>query len=190
MDLTTTTVPDSTQVNAEDFIGGPRTVTITGVRAGTAEQPVNFDLGEYPGRAYRPGKSMRRVLIAAWGAETNNYVGRRLTLYNDPTIKFGPMTTGGIRISHLSHIDKPLTIALTVTRGKRAPYVVQPLPAEVKPSTPAPTLEDAIARANRARTKAELRHFYKVAAGLGMDEHTAADLRALDETLPDAEVNA
>jgi pyruvate carboxylase len=34
---------------------------------------------------------------------------------------------GGIRISHLSHIEKPITVALTVTRGKKAPFVVQPL---------------------------------------------------------------
>jgi hypothetical protein len=37
---------------------------------------------------------------------------------------------GGIKISHLSHLDKRLEIALTVTRGKRATFTVDPLPDE------------------------------------------------------------
>lgn len=135
MDLSLTTAPDSTQVNAEDFLAGPRTVTITGVRKGTDEQPVNIDLAEYPGRAYRPGKSMRRVLVAAWGPDSSTYIGRRLTLFCDPNISFGRERTGGIRISHLSDIAKPMTLALTVSRGKRAPFVVKPL-AETEPTKP------------------------------------------------------
>jgi hypothetical protein len=127
MDLSTTTVPDSTQVNAEDLLAGPRTVTITAVRPGTSEQPVNIDLAEFPGRAYRPSKSMRRVLVHAWGPQTASYIGRRLTLYRDPDITFGRDKVGGIRISALSHLNKRLEIALTVTRGKRAVFTVDPL---------------------------------------------------------------
>ncbi|HVT99942.1 MAG TPA: hypothetical protein VHE33_20750 [Acidobacteriaceae bacterium] len=127
MDISATTVPDSTQVNAEDFLASPRTVTITGVSKGTAEQPVNIDLAEFPGRAFRPCKSMRRVLIAAWGSDADAYIGRRMTLFCDPSIRFGSQVVGGIRISHLSHIDHKLTLALTTTRGKRAPFVVEPL---------------------------------------------------------------
>lgn len=134
MDISTTTAPDSTQVNADDLIGGPVTVTITDVTKGSSEQPVDIHLAEFPDRVYRPGKSMRRVLIAAWGPEASNYVGRRMTLYRDATIKFGPSAVGGIRISHLSHIDKAQSIALTVTRGQRKPFTVQPL-AETQPTT-------------------------------------------------------
>jgi hypothetical protein len=50
---------------------------------------------------------------------------------------YGGIKVGGIRLSHLSDIDGPLSIALTVTRQKRAPYRVQPL-AAVAPVTPAP----------------------------------------------------
>ncbi|NKU61704.1 hypothetical protein GS891_00190 [Rhodococcus hoagii] len=49
-----------------------------------------------------------------------------MTLYRDPAVRFGGQDVGGIRVSHLSHIDKRLTLALTVTRGRRAPYVVEP----------------------------------------------------------------
>lgn len=137
MDLTQTIAPRSDQVNADDMIGAPVTVTIESVVAGSAEQPVDIRLVEFPGRAYRPSKSMRRVLVAAWGADSTVYVGRRLTIYRDAEVKFGGERVGGIKISHLSHIDKPLNIALTVTRGKRALHTVEPLP-DAAPSTVAP----------------------------------------------------
>ena len=128
MDLSRTIVPKSDQVNADDLIAGPVTVTVHEVVAGSAEQPVDVRLVEYPGRAYRPSKSMRRVLVSAWGAEASAYAGRRLTLYRNPDITFGRDRVGGIEISHMSHLDKPLTVALTATRGKRKNFTVQPLP--------------------------------------------------------------
>jgi hypothetical protein len=128
MDLTQTIVPKSDQLNAEDLIVGPVTVTIESVTAGSAEQPVDIHVFEFPGRAYRPSKSMRRVMVAAWGPEASTYVGHRLTLYRDPAVTFGGDPVGGIKISHLSHITKRMSIALTVTRGKRSLHVVDPLP--------------------------------------------------------------
>jgi len=127
VNLTESIVPRSDQVNADDLMSGPRTVTITNVHAGNAEQPVDVELAEFPGRAYRPSKSMRRVLVMAWGPEASTYTGRRLTIYRDPEVMFGRDKVGGIKISHLSNIDKPLSVALTVTRGKRSLFVVQPL---------------------------------------------------------------
>lgn len=137
MDLTDSITPRSDQLNADDLMTGPRTVTITDVRKGNAEQPVDVVLAEYgDGRPFKPSKSMRRVMVVAWGPDSSAYTGRRMTIFRDPRIRFGKDEVGGIRISHLSHIDKPLTVALTVTRGKRASYTVQPL-TEPAP-TPAP----------------------------------------------------
>lgn len=140
MDLTDTIVPRSDQMNAEDLLTGPRTFTIREVRkTGAADQPVEVVLAEFPeGRPFKPSKTVRRILVAAWGPEATAYTGRRLTLYRDPAVKFGGESVGGIRVSHLSHIEKPLTIALTVTRGKRAPYRVQPLPDDA-PTVPSVT---------------------------------------------------
>lgn len=131
MDMTESIAPKSDQLNADDLIGGPVTVTVREVTAGNPEQPVNVALEEFPGRAYRPSKSMRRVMVLAWGPEASAYAGRRLTLYRNPEITFGKDKVGGIEISHLSHLPKPLTIALTATRGKRKSFTVQPL-AEVE----------------------------------------------------------
>ena len=127
MDITKATQPNSQQVNADD-IDVPIIVTVTGAAEGTDEQPLFISLAEFPGRTYRPGKSMARVIRAAWGRETNDWTGvRQLELFRDPTIKFGPKVKGGIRISKISHIDGPLKVNLTVTRGEKAIYTVQPL---------------------------------------------------------------
>ncbi len=128
MDLTDSIAPKSDQLNAEDLLSGPRTVTIEKIAKGSAEQPVNIHLVEFPGRPFRPSKTVRRIFVAAWGAEASAYIGRRVTLYRDPAVRFGGQEVGGIRVSHMSHISKRLTLALTVTRGKRAPFIVDPLP--------------------------------------------------------------
>lgn len=133
MDLSASLAPKSDQLNAEDLLTGPRTFTIEKVTAGTPEQPFNFHLVELPGRPYRPSKTMRRIMAAAWGTEGSAYAGKRLTLYRDPEITFGPDKVGGIVISHLSNLQKRLTVSLTVRRGKRAPFNIDPLP-EPKPA--------------------------------------------------------
>ena len=127
MDLTESIAPRSDQVNADDLIGGPITYTIREVRQGAAEQPFDFMLVETD-RAYRPSKTMRRLIVAAWGPDANQYAGRRLTLYREPSITFGGQKVGGIRVSHMSHITKRIEEKLQTTRGKRETFVVQPLP--------------------------------------------------------------
>src|SRR5690349_24610431 len=71
---------------------------------------------------------MRRVLAACWGTDASEWSGRRVTLYCDPEVMFGKDKVGGTRISHLSHLDKPKSIPLLVSRGKSATFKVQPLP--------------------------------------------------------------
>lgn len=137
MDLTQTIAPKSDQINADDLIPGPITVTIREVAKGSAEQPVDVHLVEYPGRAYRPSKSMRRVMVSAWGANASTYAGRQLTLIRNPEITFGRDKVGGIEIAAMSHIDKPLTVALTATRGKRKNFTVQVLKAAAPAAAPA-----------------------------------------------------
>jgi len=130
MDLSQTIIPKSDQLNADDLIAGPRTIKITGVDVVAGEQPVAIHYEGENGRPYKPGKSMRRVLIALWGTDGAAYTGKRITLYCDPTITFGADTTGGIRISHASDIDQPLQVAITVKRGKRKPFRVDVLPPD------------------------------------------------------------
>lgn len=131
-DMTGVIVPRSDQINADDFLSGPRTVRIKSVAItpGT-EQPVTIELED--SKPWRPCKSMSRLLVAAWGPDAKEYAGRSVTLYCDPKVKWGGMEVGGIRVSHMSHIDSDLVLALTMTKGKKAPTRVKPLKADVAP---------------------------------------------------------
>ena len=132
MDMTASIAPRSDQINADDLLTGPVTVTISEVTEGAAEQPFDFHLIEYPGRAYRPSKSMRRVIVKAWGGKTEAYHGKRLTIFNNPEIMFGRDKTGGIEISHLSDIPKAFTMPLTKTRGRKNNFTVNVLATPVQ----------------------------------------------------------
>ena len=133
-----TIIPKSDQLNADDLIGGrTMTITITNVGIKMDEQPVSIHFDGDGGKPYKPGKSMRRVLVNVWGPDAKVYVGRKLTLYRDDNVKFGGMDVGGIRISHMSHIAAPVTMALTATKAQRRPFTVKPL-AEPKPAEPSP----------------------------------------------------
>ena len=134
MDISDTLAPNSDQLDAVDLLGGARVFTIERASKGNAEQPVNIHLAGFP-RPWRPGKSMRRVLVACWGPETSEYVGRRVELFCDPDVQFGGKSVGGTRIKRLSHIDQPKKVPLLITRGKSAMYTVQPLPDDALPQT-------------------------------------------------------
>ncbi len=153
MDISETLAPNSDQLDAIDLISNPRTFTITKVSKGSAEQPVDIRLAEFP-RVWRPGKSMRRVLAACWGTDASAYIGRRVTLYCDESVRFGNDVVGGTRISHLSHLKdgKPKSIPLLVSRGKSAMFRVQPL-AEPTPAEQIATLRAEWANADPERRK-------------------------------------
>lgn len=119
-DLRDTIIPKSDQLNAEQLLGGPVTITVTDVRrGGSEEQPVVIHYAGDGGRPYKPCKSMRKILLFAWGSDGAQWIGRSMTLYNRPDVKFGGEAVGGIRISHLSHIDRDISVALTATRGRK-----------------------------------------------------------------------
>lgn len=142
--LRDTIAPKSDRVNADDFLAGPETVTITAVKRGDADTPVAIHIeGRKP---YYPCKSMRRVLISAWGDNGPDWVGKSMTLYTDPEVKFGGVAVGGIRISHLSHIESDMALALTATRGKRTPFTVRKLAQQqAKPMYPADQFDGNLA---------------------------------------------
>lgn len=129
VDMANFIAPKSDQLNADDLIAGPITVTITGVSANESspEQPISIAFKGDEGKPYKPCKSMRRVMVHVWGADASKYVGRSMTLYRDPKVQFGGMQVGGIRISHMTHIDEKKTMALTATRASRKPFTVHPL---------------------------------------------------------------
>ena len=150
MDLTDLIQPKSDQWNADDFVSGPRTFTIEGVRVDpSADQKISMALVG-SNKVFRPCKSMARVMVQAWGPDASKYDGRSMTLYRDPKVKWGGMEVGGIRISHMSHIDAPMSLMLTMTKQSRAPFKVEVLKASPDAPPPPPEAPDNAADLARA----------------------------------------
>lgn len=126
-DLGWSVVAKTDQLNAEALIAAPITITITAVRGGSAEQPLILDYAGDDGRPYKPCKTMRKALVIAWGKDGRQWVGRSMTLFCDHAVAFGGVKVGGIRISHLSHIERDLALMLTATKGKKAAHVIRVL---------------------------------------------------------------
>lgn len=136
--LKDTIIAKSSQMNADDLLSGPKTVTVTAVRRSSSpDQPVDVHYEGDDGKPYKPCKSMRKVLIFAWGENGADWIGRSMTLFNDPEVKFGGIKVGGIRISHLSHIERDIAISLTATKGKKAPITIKKLAAAKREAPPA-----------------------------------------------------
>jgi len=74
IDIAATCAPKSDQLNADDLIAGPRTITITAVKLSAEDQPVSIHFQGDDGKPWKPCKSMRRVLMRAWGADGSQYL--------------------------------------------------------------------------------------------------------------------
>jgi len=140
------------QLNFEDFLGGvTRVVTVAGVTKGRKEAQYDIAI-EGDDRYWRPPPTVLKQLVAAWGDETVEWVGRRAMLYGDPNVMMARQKVGGIRVSHLSHIAAPVTENLSVTRGKRKPHTVDPLP-DAAPLSPVDKLRAEWQTADPERRK-------------------------------------
>ena len=180
MDISSTLVSNSTQLDNVDLMAGPRDFTITDVKVNDSDQPLAISLAEYE-RPWKPGVTMRRLLAAMWGAESDSWIDHRVRLYRDEKVTFGPQATGGTRISHASHIDKTVKVTLPTSKGKFGEFTVQPLTEAAPPAEPSP--ED---RASKAAAwfaaKGVERSNLEAWVGLPIAEWTAEHLTELTES--------
>jgi hypothetical protein len=130
IDMSRFTEAKSDQLNSDDLIGAPRTITVTRVVGAEGDQPVAIHYENDGGKPFKPCKTIRRVLLAIWGRYANDYVGRSMTLYRDDAVQFGGLQVGGIRISHMSHIDKETVVVVAKSKGKKAGMKILPLKVE------------------------------------------------------------
>lgn len=117
----------SDQLNSDDLIGGPRTITVAKVTGNDGDQPISIHYQGDNGKPYKPCKTIRRVLLAIWGRNASEYVGRSMTLYRDDSVTFGGLNVGGLRISHMSNLDKETVVVVMKTKGKKAGIKILPL---------------------------------------------------------------
>ncbi len=127
--LRDTITPKGDQLNSDDLIGTTKVIRVTSVkRNNSKDQPISIEYSGMDGRPFKPCKSMRRVLIAAWSDDGRQWIGKSMKLYSDPSVKFGGVQVGGIRISQLSHMEKEMKIMLTASKGKRDESRITRLP--------------------------------------------------------------
>lgn len=177
MDITDTLAPKSDQLNAEDLLTSSRTVTIEKVvRKSSEEQPLDVHLTEFPGRPFRPSKTVRRILAAVWSSESDDWVGKRMTIYRDPEVKWAGEDVGGIRVSHLSGVDKRLKIVLTTKRGQKKPFYIDPLPDTPLKSAKPPTAAAIIGAFDALGVSVEQ---LETKVGCGQDAWTAEHVATL-----------
>lgn len=130
----------SDQITADDLIAGPRSYVIARVemKRDGEEKPVHIYL-EGADKPFRPCKGMARLLAQMWGPDAAKWVGRGMTLFRDPDVRYGADVLGGVRISALSHLDEAMTVAVRASKKKVKGYRVEPL----RSAPPAPETDKA-----------------------------------------------
>lgn len=168
IDISHTIVPKSDQLNADQLLAGPLTITVSRVTVGGGDdQPVAINYEGDKGRPYKPCKTMRKLLACAWGSNAAEWAGRAMTLFHEPDVKFGGELVGGIRISHLSDIQSDIRVSLTTTRGKKALTSVKRMDRPV-------SAMDHIGLINAAADLDELKAAFSAAVASTKDRDTRA----------------
>jgi hypothetical protein len=117
MNIADITLSNSEQLDAVDIFE-PALVSIKSVTPGIDEKrPAAVKLHEYP-RPWYPCLSVRRLLISAWGGESEGWVGKYMIIHNDQSVEFGNKTVGGIRITAISGIPGNIRLLAQEKRGK------------------------------------------------------------------------
>jgi len=107
-------------------------IEITGVKVLGGDQPVAISYKGEEKKTWKPCKSMRRILAYAWGMDGDDYIGRKVLLYNDKAVTWAGAEVGGIRVSKMSHIEKTIKISLNLNSKKKGLFVIEPLIEDYK----------------------------------------------------------
>jgi hypothetical protein len=176
-DLRPTTLPKSTQLNADQLIVGPMDITITDVRIGPDEkQSIAVHYENEAGRPFMPCLTMRRVLIAAWGHDGREWVGKSLRVYHEPHVRFGGDEVGGVRISHMTDIPgQRIELRLTASKGKKVLTTIHRMDA---PKRGGPTLGHVLQLIASAANSDDMKAAKSAAQTLTSDDDIAAALDA------------
>lgn len=127
VDIRAATKPKSDQLNYETFLTGPQTFTVSKVTPGDRDHPVFIHMNECPATPYKPSKGMLKCIAQpdGWGDKSSQWVGRSITLYGDPTVIYGGVEVGGIKVATLSDINGDYETLISARRGVRKPHLIK-----------------------------------------------------------------
>lgn len=127
VDIRAATKPKSDQLNYETFLNGPQTFTVSKVTPGDRDHPVFIHMNECPATPYKPSKGMLKCIAQpdGWGDKSSQWVGKSITLYGDPTVIYGGVEVGGIKVAALSDINGDYETLISARRGVRKPHLIK-----------------------------------------------------------------
>lgn len=151
IDFTDTIIAKSDQLNAAD-IAGSMTIKITDAkRVSDPDQPIQIFYESGGNKPWKPCKTMRRVMAKVWGSKVD-LKGKLITLVCDPKVTWGGAEVGGIRITHMSGIEKEVNIPVRVSRHKVEPYKIIPIKDQPAPEALVKAGNEAAAKGVAAYT--------------------------------------
>lgn len=151
MDMTPFIQAKSDQLNADDLIGGPIVVQLLDVRKTGQEQAVSIKIsgGHMP---WKPCKTTLRIMVAGWGSNAREWVGRWVELYREPSVKWAGKAVGGVRIAAMSHLDRPMALTLAESdKGKRQHSIRVLTPPSAPQGSPTANLDALLSDAGLSR---------------------------------------
>lgn len=133
VDIRAATKPKSDQLNYETFLTGPQTFTVSKVTPGDRDHPVFIHMNECPATPYKPSKGMLKCIAQpdGWGDKSSQWVGKSITLYGDPTVIYGGVEVGGIKVAALSDINGDYETLISARRGVRKPHLIKKIVIQI-----------------------------------------------------------
>jgi hypothetical protein len=130
LDISSTILAKSNQLNAEDLMSGPKVLKITNVDLDMSQkQPVSVHYEGGEGRPFKPCKGMRNVLSSLWSPDASQWIGRSVRVYMDPTAVFQGKETNGTRINGASDIECNKNVTISESRYRKVTYLVEKIEA-------------------------------------------------------------
>ncbi len=143
-------------LTAAEFAGRQPTFTISAVvpcmledDTGKMKQKGSVKLQEST-RPWVLCKTTAMCLAAMFGDEANNWVGKRVTLFEDPNVRVGKEVVGGIRVLGSPDLPAPKSVSIKLPRKKAFVVTLQKTvpravtgaapPASPPPPPPAPVV--------------------------------------------------
>ena len=144
IDFSDTIIAKSDQLNAGDISGSLTIKIVEGKKKSGDDQPIALFYEGDTKRPWKPCKSMRRVIAQLWGGKDGkvDVRGKLVTLFCDPSVTWGGESVGGIRISHMSGIDKAINVTVRASRHNVKTYSIKPLKETADISEPLPPAPD------------------------------------------------